>query len=196
MAHLKKSTHLKKSYASRKSNRAPDSTLIALEQYLPYLINRVGNTLVQLFSRDLAPFDLSVSMWRVIAVLGELGSLRLIDLSGMTSIDASTLSRLIETMQRRRLVQRSCSARNKREIVIAITAKSEELLRVLAPIAVAYEREMTAGLSAADLATTRETLSHMFARLADLKKSATQEMGRSRRQMPVLAKHVVMSNSK
>jgi len=183
--------HPRNGRATRSAKRGRAAALIDLDRYLPYLINRVGNTLVQLFSRDLAPFAISVSMWRVIAVLGATGSLRLVDLSAMTSIDASTLSRLIETMQRQGLVERSRSPRNKREIVIKATAKGQELLRVLAPIAAAYEREMTVGLSAADLATTRETLRQMFDRLADLKTRAAREMTRSRRQMPVLAKHVV-----
>jgi DNA-binding MarR family transcriptional regulator len=183
--------HPRKDSAPRKSRRLRNAILIDLDQYLPYLINRVGNTLVQLFSRDLAQFDISVPMWRVIAVLGETGSLRLVDLSSMTSIDASTLSRLTETMQRRKLLRRSRSPQNKREIVISTTPKGQELLKVLTPIAAAYEREMTVGLSASELATTRETLRQMFVRLAELKAKATQEMSRSRRQMPVLAKHVV-----
>jgi DNA-binding MarR family transcriptional regulator len=182
--------HPRKDSAARKARRLRNAILIDLDQYLPYLINRVGNTLVQLFSRDLAQFDISVPMWRVIAVLGETGGLRLVDLSSMTSIDASTLSRLTETMQRQKLLRRSRSPQNKREIVISTTPKGQQLLKVLTPIAAAYEREMTVGLSTSELATTREALRQMFARLAELKAKATQEMSRSRRQMPVLAKHV------
>lgn len=184
--------HPRKTPATRKSKHFRNAVLIDLDEYLPYLINRVGNTLVQLFSRDLAQFNISVPMWRVIAVLGETDSLRLIDLSNMTSIDASTLSRLTETMQRRKLVQRSRSPQNKREIIISTTPKGQELLKILTPIAAAYEREMTIGLSTPDLTTTRKTLRQMFARLAELKAKATQEMSRSRRQMPVLAKHVTL----
>jgi MarR family transcriptional regulator, organic hydroperoxide resistance regulator len=78
--------------------RKSQKVFVHLDHYLPYLINRVGNILVQLFSRDLAPYQLSVPMWRVMAVLAENGEHRLIDLSIMTSIDASTLSRLTEAM--------------------------------------------------------------------------------------------------
>jgi DNA-binding MarR family transcriptional regulator len=181
----------KKNSGTRRAKRLRRRTLIDLDKYLPYLINRVGILLVQLFSRDLAPFHISVPMWRVIAVLGEMGSLRLVDLSSMTSIDASTLSRLTETMQRRKLVQRSRSSQNKREIIISTTPKSQELLKILAPVAAAYEHEMTAGLSALDLETTREALQQMFSRLAELKAKATQEMTRTRRQRPIFAKGIV-----
>src|SRR5215510_13236331 len=113
---------------------------VHLDDYLPYLINRVGNILVQLFSRDLAPFRISVPMWRVIAVLAERGEQRLIDLSILTSIDASTLSRLTEAMQRKQLLTRQRSRRSKREVVVSITERGGELVNILGPIARAYER--------------------------------------------------------
>jgi DNA-binding MarR family transcriptional regulator len=158
---------------------------VQLDNYLPYLINRVGNILVQLFSRDLAPFQLSVPMWRVIAVLAENGEHRLIDLSIMTSIDASTLSRLTEAMQRKRLVVRRRSRHNKREVIVSIAPRGLELVGILGPIARAYEREMTAGLPAADLADTRRALRGMFDRLAKLRAHAAREMAEARRKKPL-----------
>ena len=158
---------------------------VHLDNYLPYLINRVGNILVQLFSRDLAPFELSVPMWRVIAVLAENGEHRLIDLSTMTSIDASTLSRLTETMQRKQLVVRRRSRHSKREVVVSIGSRGLELVGILGPIARAYEREMTTGLPASDLASTRRALRGMFDRLATLRARAAREMTETRRQKPL-----------
>jgi DNA-binding MarR family transcriptional regulator len=163
----------------------PQTVFVHLDNYLPYLINRVGNILVQLFSRDLAPFQLSVPMWRVIAVLVENGEHKLIDLSIMTSIDASTLSRLTEAMQRRRLVVRQRSRHSKREVVVSIAPRGLELVGILGPIAHAYEREMTAGLQASDLASTRRALRGMFDRLANLRARAAREMTEARRQRPL-----------
>ncbi len=168
---------------------------VHLDNYLPYLINRVGNILVQLFSRDLAPFRLSVPMWRVIAVLAETGEQRLIDLSIMTSIDASTLSRLTEVMQRKQLVARQRSRHSKREVVVSIAPRGVELVSILGPIARAYEREMTAGLAASDLASTRRALRGMFDRLAKLRARAAREMTAARRQKPLFGKTGKLSGS-
>jgi MarR family transcriptional regulator, organic hydroperoxide resistance regulator len=173
----------KGSQTARKSALPP--VFVHLDDYLPYLINRVGNVLVQLFSRDLAPFQLSVPMWRVIAVLAENGAHRLIDLSTMTSIDPSTLSRLTETMQRKRLVVRQRSRQSKREVIVSLAPRGAELVGILGPIARAYEIEMTSGLKASDLTTTRRTLQEMFERLAGLRARAAQEMAKTRRQKPV-----------
>ena len=158
---------------------------VHLDDYLPYLINRVGNILVQLFSSDLAPFQLSVPMWRVIAVLAENGEHRLIDLSTMTSIDPSTLSRLTEAMQRKRFVLRRRSRHSKREVIVSLAPRGAELVGILGPIARAYEKEMTAGLSASDIATTRRSLREMFDRLAELRARAARETTEARRQKPL-----------
>jgi MarR family transcriptional regulator, organic hydroperoxide resistance regulator len=168
---------------------------VHLDDYLPYLINRVGNLLVQLFSRDLAPSRLSVPMWRVIAVLAERGEQRLIDLSIMTSIDASTLSRLTEAMQRKQLVVRQRSRHSKREVVVSLAARGVELVSILGPIALAYEREMIAGLAASDLASTRRALREMFDRLAKLRARAAREMTEARRQKPLFGKTGKLSGS-
>jgi DNA-binding MarR family transcriptional regulator len=171
---------------SRRNAKAKSRTIfVHLDNYLPYLINRVGNILVQLFSRDLAPFELSVPMWRVIAVLAENGEHRLIDLSIVTSIDASTLSRLTESMQRKRLVVRRRSRHNKREVVVSLAPRGLELVGILGPIARRYEREMTIGLPASDLASTRRALRGMFDRLAKLRARATRTMTEGRRQKPL-----------
>src|SRR5215470_5021463 len=168
---------------------------VHLDDYLPYLVNRVGNILVQLFSRDLAPFRVSVPMWRVIAVLAERGDQKLIDLSTMTSIDPSTLSRLTESMQRQQLVTRQRSPHSKREVIVSIAARGVELVSILGPIASAYEREMTAGLRASDLASTRRALRGMFDRLAKLRARAAREMTEARRQKPLFGKTGKLSAS-
>jgi MarR family transcriptional regulator, organic hydroperoxide resistance regulator len=181
---------------SRRAAKPKSQTIfVHLDDYLPYLINRVGNLLVQLFSRDLAPSRLSVPMWRVIAVLAERGEQRLIDLSIMTSIDASTLSRLTEAMQRKQLVVRQRSRHSRREVVVSLAARGVELVSILGPIALAYEREMIAGLAASDLASTRRALRGMFDRLAKLRARAAREMTEARRQKPLFGKTGKLSGS-
>jgi DNA-binding MarR family transcriptional regulator len=127
-------------------------------------------------------------MWRVIAVLTEMGEQRLVDLSVTTSIDASTLSRLAEAMQANRLIAKVRSKQNRRELVLTIAPRGKELADLIAPVASAYETRLTDGLSAADLATTRNVLRHMFKQLLALKEQAAKESRVTRRQTPVLAK--------
>jgi DNA-binding MarR family transcriptional regulator len=134
-----------------------------LGNYLPYLVNRVGFALVESFTADaLKASGLSIDMWRVLAALSNNGGQRQVDLVAMTSIDASTMSRLVSRLVRIGLVTRSRSETSNREVVVALSPKGSALVQRLIPIARALERKAGAGLSAKELAVVKRLLSRMY----------------------------------
>jgi DNA-binding MarR family transcriptional regulator len=138
-----------------------------LDDYLPYLVNRVGSALVADFEQGaLARPQLSIASWRVLAVLSDRDGQRQIDLAAKTSIDVSTLSRLVSRLVKRGLVTRTRSVTNSREVVVSLTAKGAALVGHLIPQAIAAERTAIGGLSAADLAIVRRCLRRMYENLA------------------------------
>ncbi len=86
-------------------------------------------------------------MWRVLAALASNGEQRQIDLADLTSIEASTLSRLVTRLVRMGLVTRTRSANSNREVAVELSAKGTALVARLIPIARAYEKAAIAGLS-------------------------------------------------
>ena len=138
-----------------------------LANYLPYLINRVGFALVENFTAvALKPNGLTIDMWRVLAALSNNGGQRQVDLAGMTSIEASTMSRLVSRLVRMGVVTRSRSETSSREVVVALSPKGRALVRRLIPIAVKLEQKASGGLSAKDLAVAKRLLSRMYANFA------------------------------
>jgi DNA-binding MarR family transcriptional regulator len=137
-----------------------------LGNYLPYLINRVGFALVESFTPELAPHGLDIGMWRVLAALSDNGSQRQVDLSGLTSTDASTLSRLVSRMVRAGLVTRMRSEKSSREVVVALSPKGRALGRKLIPIAKRLERVAGAGIPARDMAVVKRALQAMHGNMA------------------------------
>ncbi len=136
-------------------------------EYLPYLINRVGWFLVVDFGQNtLARHQMSIAMWRVLAVLSNDDGQRQIDLAARTSIDVSTLSRVVTRLVRMRLVTRTRSATNNREVVVRLTAKGAAILARVIPDAIALERSAIAGVPAKDLAVVRRSLRRMYENLA------------------------------
>ncbi len=110
-----------------------------LGDYLPYLVNRVGSIIAEQFGAEaLAEHGLSIAMWRVMAVLAANGSQRQIDLAELTSIESSTLSRLVTRLVRMRLVTRSRSTRSNREVAVKLSPKGSALVARLIPIAQDY----------------------------------------------------------
>ena len=136
-------------------------------EYLPYLINRVGSALVDDFVQmALARRHLSIAMWRVLAVLSSDGGHRQIDLAAKTSVDVSTLSRVVGRLVKMGLVTRTRSASNSREVVVQLTPKGVTLLAEAIPKAIAAERTAISGISAKDLAVVRRSLRRMYQNLA------------------------------
>jgi DNA-binding MarR family transcriptional regulator len=138
-----------------------------LASYLPYLVNRVGFALVERFTADaLKGNGLNIDQWRVLAALSNNGGQRQVDLAGMTSIDASTMSRLVSRLVRMGLVTRSRSETSNREVVVALSPKGRALVQRLIPIAVKLEQTASGGLSAKELAVAKRLLSRMYANFA------------------------------
>jgi DNA-binding MarR family transcriptional regulator len=134
-----------------------------LGDYLPYLVNRVGSIIAEQFGAEaLAEHGLSIAMWRVMAVLAANGSQRQIDLAELTSIESSTLSRLVTRLVRMRLVTRSRSTRSNREVAVKLSPKGSALVARLIPIAQDYEAIASAGLSREELAVLKDCLRRIY----------------------------------
>jgi DNA-binding MarR family transcriptional regulator len=134
-----------------------------LDSYAPYLINRVGAALVARFVADpLARHDLSIAMFRVLVALSANGTQRQVDLGDLTSIDPSTLSRMVTRLTRRGLLTRVRSTTNSREVRVGLTARGRALLARLVPEAIALESQASAGIAPADLAALRRALRQMY----------------------------------
>ena len=134
-----------------------------LSDYLPYLVNRVGNIIADQFGEEaLAPHGLSIAMWRVMTVLASTGGQRQIDLADLTSIDSSTLSRLVTRLVRIGLVTRARSTSSNREVAIKLSSKGSALVAQLIPIGREFESAAIAGLAPEELMTLKRCLRRMY----------------------------------
>jgi DNA-binding MarR family transcriptional regulator len=143
-----------------------DSDKLDLDNYLPYLVNRVGTIIAdQWGGEQLALCRLSIAMWRVMAVLASNGGQRQIDLADLTSIEVSTLSRLVTRLVRIGVVSRTRSASSTREVVVKLTAKGKAQVARLVPLARDYEAAAIAGVRPEELATVKSALRRMYANM-------------------------------
>ncbi len=151
---------------------------LELGDYLPYLTNRVGTIVAEQFGDDaLAQHGLSIVMWRVMAVLASHGTQRQIDLAGLTSIEVSTLSRLVSRLIRKGLATRTRSANSNREVAVKLTPKGQSLVNHLIPIALEFEAVAIAGLSTKDIAVLKRCLRRMYGNMKN-RVAAADKRGR------------------
>jgi DNA-binding MarR family transcriptional regulator len=141
-----------------------------LAQYLPYLINRAGVRLAVNFGRDIADEGVVLQEWRVLAALAAHGPQRLSELALLTSIDLSTLSRLVDRMAGQGLVRRDRSAGDRRALSLRLTAKGRRTTAAIIPTARRYERVALAGFSPVEARTLKRLLSRVYANLDELER--------------------------
>jgi DNA-binding MarR family transcriptional regulator len=141
---------------------------LILQDFLPYLLNRAGLRVGLMFSRDIEPFDVSLPMWRVLVELWHNGEHRLSELSERTSIDMSTLSRLVVTMQRKNLIVRRRSGLDGRALSLTLTPRGLTLTEKIVPNALRYEDVAIEGMSAREVATLKDLLKRVYINLAKI----------------------------
>ena len=143
-------------------------TLYRLTDSFPYLLNRVGVRMGELFSRRIASYDVTLPMYRVMAALWENGDQRLSDLSTVTTTEISTLSRLVGEMKRKGLVTRSRLEDNGRTVAINLTAKGKLLLDELMPIAIHFEEVAISSYTEAEISRLKIVFREIYQSLGSI----------------------------
>ena len=140
-----------------------------LDSYLPYLLNRAGARIAAAFGEEVRPLGATLQMWRVLAALRERDARRMGDLSATTSIEVSTLTRLVDSMEAKGLVARRRAVDDARAVVLHVTPAGRRLTQRLVPIAERYERVALAGFSDAEADRLRAALRRLYANMDGLR---------------------------
>ena len=136
-----------------------------LDGYLPYLLNRAGARLAASFEKDVRPLGASLQTWRVLAALRERDGRRMGELSETTAIEVSTLTRLVDGLERRRLVKRRRDPADARVVLLHVAPAGRRLTARLLPIAERYERVALDGFSPREAETLRRALRRLHANM-------------------------------
>ena len=139
-----------------------------LDSYLPYLLNRAGARIATAFGEEMRPLGASLQMWRVLAALREKDGRRMGDLSLTTSIEVSTLTRLVDNMEKKGLVARRRDAADSRAVLLHVTPAGRRLTRRMLPIAERYETVALKGFGAAEADSLKAALRRLYGNMDDL----------------------------
>lgn len=142
--------------------------MLPLDDYVPYLLNRAGARIAQSFSDEVRPFGITLPMWRALAALTDRDGQTVGELSLRTSIEISTLSRVLDGLQRRKLIERKRAEADGRVVTLHLTAAGRTMTRRVIPIAERYERVAIAGLSPRDVETLKRLLRTLYANMDGL----------------------------
>ena len=133
-----------------------------LKDYLPYLLNRAGARIATAFSEEVRPLGATLQTWRVLAALHERDGRRMGDLSEITSIEVSTLTRLVDGMEKRGLAVRRRDTSDARVVTLFVTASGRRMTQKILPIAQRYEKVILQGFSEAEAALLKAALNRVY----------------------------------
>jgi DNA-binding MarR family transcriptional regulator len=145
-------------------NPAPEDQF-KLEAFLPYRLSLLSNTVSQgIASAYRRPHGLSVTEWRVIAVLGRFPGLTASEITQRTAMDKVAISRAVKRLQQRGLVDRSPHSEDRRRQPLRLTpGKGRGLFRKVVPRALDCEAQLLATLSREERVALEALLSKLQA---------------------------------
>jgi DNA-binding MarR family transcriptional regulator len=110
--------------------------------------------------------EITPEQWAVLIRLWERDARTQGDLSDVTFRDRPTMSRIIDGMEERGLLERKVDRDDSRVRIVSLTRKGRSLQKKLVPVVQNIVERMVAGIDEDALVTTRDALRRMFANLA------------------------------
>ncbi|HVJ62425.1 MAG TPA: MarR family winged helix-turn-helix transcriptional regulator [Tahibacter sp.] len=123
--------------------------VLELEQFLPYRLSVLSNTVSQAIAREYASrFQLSITEWRVLAVLGRYDGIAAREVAQRTAMDKVAVSRAVAVLMKDGRVRRGTAEHDKRQSVLTLTEKGWKIYDEVAPLALEHERRLLSHLDA------------------------------------------------
>jgi DNA-binding MarR family transcriptional regulator len=136
---------------------------LELENFLPYRLSVLSNTISMAIAREYEQrFKLSVTEWRVLAVLGRYDGLSAREVAARTAMDKVAVSRAVTQLTKVGRVRRTLADHDKRQSVLRLTAKGWKIYDEVAPLALEHERRLLDRLTN----TERDGLDRILNKLA------------------------------
>ncbi|MBN3846613.1 MULTISPECIES: MarR family winged helix-turn-helix transcriptional regulator [Burkholderiaceae] len=135
--------------SQEKTGRAdipPDASYFT-DRFVPYLINHAASLFNLQFRKDLRKLDISVMQWRALAVLHGEPGLALREIVAKTAIDQPTLSRVVDQLHERGLIERAARESDSRYLSLSLTASGEDLYQNLWQLAWKHYQRGTSHLT-------------------------------------------------
>jgi DNA-binding MarR family transcriptional regulator len=121
--------------------------MLDLETFLPYRLSVLSNQISQGIARTYEHrFGLSVTEWRVIAILGRFPGLSASEIGERSAMDKVAISRAVRRLIDQGRVEREASTADRRTRHLFLTNAGRLVYDAIAPAALDYEKRLLACL--------------------------------------------------
>ena len=135
-----------------------------LDRFLPYRLSVLSNRLSQAIARRYQDrFGLSVTEWRVMAVLGLEPGLSATEVAERTAMDKVAVSRAVNALLGAGRLERQFDGTDRRRSILRLSDDGQAIYDAVVPMALDYERALLADLDE----TERAQLERLLLKLAE-----------------------------
>ncbi len=139
-----------------------DRVILKLEHFLPYRLSVVSNHISQTIAAVYAErFGISITEWRVLAVLGRYPDLSANGVAERTAMDKVAVSRAVTRLAKTGLIERETHDADRRRSVLRLSANGLAVYDQVVPLTLDYERDLLAGFSAEERAILDRLLTRL-----------------------------------
>lgn len=142
---------------------------LELEGFLPYRLNVLAETVSQslagIYRRRYA---ISVPEWRIMATLGQFGTMTAKDIGEHSHMHKTKVSRAVASLEHRDFLRRTANTRDMRESFLELTDKGMGAYRKLVPEARRFIEALVAPLDQADRQVFDRVLDQLARRATEL----------------------------
>ena len=150
----------------------PGHADLDLEHFLPYRLSVLSNRLSSMIARIYSErFALSITEWRVMAVLGRYPDLSANEVAQRTAMDKVAVSRAVARLLDAGRLKRDIHGDDRRRSVLRLSEGGYKIYDEVAPLALAFERRVLDGIDE----TERALLFRLLDRLDELELRAELE---------------------
>jgi DNA-binding MarR family transcriptional regulator len=142
----------------RAQSRPIDTADFKVTENPVYVMNRILRGFHNYMTSALRPTGIKLPMWRVLWALQELGPQTVGELSDCTTIERSTLSRVIDAMEEDGLVRSEASESDRRYTKTYLTEKGEQRYAELLPMSLDLVRWAFEGFEEEEIVQLAEVL--------------------------------------
>lgn len=137
-----------------------------LDESLGFLVHRADLALTRTLLARFGRRGVTVEQWAVLARLSEGDGITQRELARRNGQDPTTLTRILQKMERKGLVERGDDREDGRALRVVLTRKGRRLKEELAPLALAGVPQVTAGMTPRDVQELKRLLRLVYDNLA------------------------------
>lgn len=150
--------------------------VLELEAFLPYQLAVLADTMSQSLSRLYSDrYGIGVPEWRVIANLGQRGTMTATEIGGHAQMHKTKVSRAVSGLVSRGLVARERNRADQREALLQLTDEGLRIYGDLVPSARAFNEALESMLEGNERELLRSILDRLTSRSRDLARAVAED---------------------